>query len=463
MQMIHIGRRGSGWRIDPNWLSGYSYRKSFTYSRASGAVENYQVKLMIAEPAGGLLFSDCEATTGWSASNNAVSIDTGCVGTYCLKFTGGDRGGGDPYYVVKNLSPYQNWVAAGYKTMTLWHKCSDGATTFQVRITSNGTNRWNITSGSDWAKTTIDLTAPDSGTGPLDNVEAVAIENVAGTTVYWDEMRLQTDADCEGHCLSTFNDLRFTDSDGNELDYWIESISGTTPNQVATIWVELDSVGTSSTTFYMYYGKADASAASNIANTFIIGDDFERGSNEDAVGGDWSVISGSVIISTEQAWGGTRSAKFVGSATVAEVNISLAASDNVAIRMRTYKTTNAQLYPVAYGNGTKRTVTQFDLEEDINYYDTAYRDTGANVTAATWGLFEVRNISFSGGTYDILYNDVVVKTGAGMYTNGSYDGTIRVSNGNEGAGCDSYIDNFIVRNWRSTEPALGSWGSEEAA
>ena len=37
------------------------------------------------------------------------------------------------------------------------------------------------------------------------------------------------DVDCGGNCLSTFNDLRFTTSDGETLlDYWIESISGTT-------------------------------------------------------------------------------------------------------------------------------------------------------------------------------------------------------------------------------------------
>lgn len=47
--------------------------------------------------------------------------------------------------------------------------------------------------------------------------------------------------DCGGHCLSSFNDIRFTKSDGTTLlDYWIESISGTTPNQLATIWIEKD-------------------------------------------------------------------------------------------------------------------------------------------------------------------------------------------------------------------------------
>ena len=52
-----------------------------------------------------------------------------------------------------------------------------------------------------------------------------------------------------GHLTSTaFNDLRFTSSDGSSLcDYWIESFSGTTPNQVATVWIEVPSIAASPT------------------------------------------------------------------------------------------------------------------------------------------------------------------------------------------------------------------------
>ena len=91
---------------------------------------------------------------------------------------------------------------------------------------------------------------------------------------------------CEGHALSSFNDLRFTASDGTTLlDYWIESISGTTPNQVATVWIEFDSIGTGATTFYMYYGNSGASAVSSLDATMIFGDSF-NGSSID--GTKWS-------------------------------------------------------------------------------------------------------------------------------------------------------------------------------
>lgn len=63
---------------------------------------------------------------------------------------------------------------------------------------------------------------------------------------------------------STGADLRFYQTDGTALDYWIETwnTSGT-----STIWIEVATSGTSS--IYMYYGNSTASAGSNGTNTFI--------------------------------------------------------------------------------------------------------------------------------------------------------------------------------------------------
>jgi hypothetical protein len=83
------------------------------------------------------------------------------------------------------------------------------------------------------------------------------------------------DVDCNSHVQPDFDDLRFTTADGQTLlDYWIESITGTTPNQLATVWIEFDSIGTGDTTFYMYYGKADAVKGSHGKKTFLLFDDF---------------------------------------------------------------------------------------------------------------------------------------------------------------------------------------------
>jgi hypothetical protein len=53
------------------------------------------------------------------------------------------------------------------------------------------------------------------------------------------------DVDCGGLCATDFDDLRFTAADGTTLlNYWIESITGATPNQLATVWIEFGTIGT---------------------------------------------------------------------------------------------------------------------------------------------------------------------------------------------------------------------------
>ena len=70
-------------------------------------------------------------------------------------------------------------------------------------------------------------------------------------------------------CLANYGDIRFTNSTGTELDYWMETNAGS----YADFWVEIDSIGTS-TNIYIYYGISSASTTSNGDTTFIFFDDF---------------------------------------------------------------------------------------------------------------------------------------------------------------------------------------------
>jgi len=76
------------------------------------------------------------------------------------------------------------------------------------------------------------------------------------------------------HVRDDFNDLRFTSADGvTPLSYWIENYSY---GVSAAVWVKFDSVpaAPANSTFYIYYGNANAASGSNGANTFIVFDDF---------------------------------------------------------------------------------------------------------------------------------------------------------------------------------------------
>ncbi|MDD5538440.1 MAG: DUF2341 domain-containing protein, partial [Candidatus Omnitrophica bacterium] len=268
--------------------------------------------------------------------------------------------------------------------------------------------------------------------------------------------------DCGGHCLSSFNDIRFTTADGTTLlDYWIESISGATPNQLATIWIEFDSIGTSATTFYMYYGNASATAYSNGANTFIVFDDFERGSDGDTIGGNWTETVAHVHISTEQKYAGSRAAKVVGGTGQAAATIPLMAESGIyAIRGRVFKEDAAGANIFTHGNGTKLLLIAYAATEEIQYYDGSFRGTGQYPSYNTWHLLEVLNINFTSGTFDVYLNGSLIKSGASMRASATAANTVRIQ-GDADADQDFWLDNFIVRNWRAIEPAWGSWGSEE--
>lgn len=275
--------------------------------------------------------------------------------------------------------------------------------------------------------------------------------------------------DCAGLCLSTFADIRFTNSDGETLlNYWIESITGTTPNQLATVWVKFDSIGTSDTTFYMYYENAAATSASNFGGTFSSSDDFEWGSNGDLIstsggGVTWTSANGA-IISTDQKYGGTRSAKLPYNASVASIICNLTASNNNAFRFMFYKETDVNwAYPILHGNGSKHIYLRITSGESIQYYDGTYHDSGKTITADAWNTIDIVDVDFAAGTFKIDVNDSGSLSSACAMNNGaSYTDTVWIEGDGNVSGADCWLDNFIVRNYRSTEPAWGSWGAEES-
>lgn len=273
--------------------------------------------------------------------------------------------------------------------------------------------------------------------------------------------------DCGGKCLTSFNDLRFTTSDGETLlKYHIESITGVTPNQLATVWIKFDAIGATDTTFYMYYGNVGASSVSNGADTFIKFDDFEWGSNTDLIstsGGSvtWTSDNGAVI-STEQKYAGTRSAKIPYGATAAFISTAVTASDNQAFRIRLYKEDAVNwLFPLLHGNGSKAIYLRITDGEAVNYYDGSYKASGLTVTPDAWNILDVFEINFSAGTFKIDVNESGAPVLCGMYNTSNYTDIARIEGDNTVAGADSWIDNFIVRNYRATEPAWGAWGVEE--
>jgi len=70
---------------------------------------------------------------------------------------------------------------------------------------------------------------------------------------------------------SSCQDLRFTDNNGNELAYWIESGCNTSST---IIWIKANLTASATNSIYAYYGNSGADAASNGTAVFYFFDDF---------------------------------------------------------------------------------------------------------------------------------------------------------------------------------------------
>jgi hypothetical protein len=149
-------------------------------------------------------------------------------------------------------------------------------------------------------------------------------------------------------------------------------------------------------------------------------------------------------------------------ATPAQATIPVAASDDVALRMRVYKENAAEAKFMSYGNGSKRPLVAIDADEKVEYYyNGSYYDTGVTVASDSWHLIEIRNIIFATGKFDIYVNNALAKSEADMHEDNVSSGVNRLYGDPYSADNDYWVDDFIVRNYRTTEPAWGAWGAEE--
>jgi hypothetical protein len=274
------------------------------------------------------------------------------------------------------------------------------------------------------------------------------------------------DVDCGGLCLTDFDDIRFTKSDGTTLlDYWIESVSGTTPNQLATIWIEFDSIGTGATTFYMYYGKADAIAVSSGVNTFLFFDDFNALTDGDLNGQNGWSGSTAFDVQTSTKYEGAKSVS-VASVVIGQIDKTLTVTSfNVFIQLAIRATHAGDASPIEFYlmEGTNQVVGIGIAVDKVKHLiaPPSWQDVMTAVDN-TWYL--VRVALDSASTHKI-WIDNTLKSPASNANINNVSSTINklrleqyVSTVSAG-----YIDQIIVGQYLATEPAWGSWQSQEAA
>jgi len=181
--------------------------------------------------------------------------------------------------ILMGAEDYENEYDHGYLFTNVFYSSGPGKSLIELQ-TDNG----NGNPGSEW-------------------VGFEVINSILRSDLLWSYRRVirlspQTPADnfqvkiilestfSYGHCRTYGEDLRFYDSGGTELAYWIESWD---PSSNSVIWVRTAQAGTS--TIYMDYGNSKASQLSNPYEVFDFYDDFTKDNPQER----WN-IDGSAIL-----------------------------------------------------------------------------------------------------------------------------------------------------------------------
>jgi hypothetical protein len=268
----------------------------------------------------------------------------------------------------------------------------------------------------------------------------------------------------EGHSANFPIDLRFTKDDGiTLLNYWVESITGTSPNRTAKIWVKIpDDLGVNRD-IYCYYRNPNATNVSDGPATFPFFEDFNSYTDGDLNGqGGWSGDTYFDVQGTT-VYEGAKAVKVSGgpAATYIQVKKSLTTNLN-SVELRVYLraaqtnlntgyTTILNTAGAMIGRGCMVSTAYFQAQGSTSANDGTY-------DANTWylAILQIREtdqyVRFKGGGAAFTTWIAPANTGTPGYVQlGSYD-----------ANAIAYWDLIIVRNFITVEPAFLSAGVEEA-
>ncbi len=324
---------------------------------------------------------------------------------------------------------------------------------------SSTTTQYIITisdSGGDQASVGVVITASSTyGSGPSGDIyeQAITINSTNTNTLtnYQVQVTLNTSAlITAGQMQADCADIRFTDSSGNLLPYWIESGCNTTTTQ---IWVNVPSIAASTnTTIYLYYGSTSAAPESNGHTTFNY---FDQGNQIN----NWTT-TGSAGQNTSI---GDPAPSYYANSSNGDYmykNIGLTPGEVITFNGDTsalgdfYFLTNSsgagQMYRFGTGSGWFGFAT-------TNSWTSWTAPSGTSpISANTWYKFQI--IVTSSTSASLYYKSTagdspsINGTLVGTYTitdNGNYVGLI----GDAASSSDiTYWDNIIVRQYSSPEP-----------
>lgn len=272
---------------------------------------------------------------------------------------------------------------------------------------------------------------------------------------------------CNSHGQTDFDDVRFTDDDGNtELDYWIEE---KTDSDDATFWVEVADSLSSAQTIFIYYGNSTVSTTSDADETFVFFDDFESG-NLDKWTNNGCTIESSIVHT------GTYSCKlpntgvdlrgYFGPYTFGMMFHAQIHNDNsyrglqmraasyeygdVTILVRQYESVTSKIY--LHDGSYKAWPNCSDIYDDDTWYK---HEVGIDNDYGHGAGEDPRMRLFMEDSY---IGEEEFYEGDGTYWETQNVGEIRFVGQSSYTG---YIDDVWVRKWSKLEPEISAFGEEE--
>ncbi len=274
--------------------------------------------------------------------------------------------------------------------------------------------------------------------------KSITISSSASLTDY----QVKVDVTYDSDMLSSFDDLRFTLSNGTtELNYWTESVSA---GVSAVVWVKVPSLAIGDNTIYMYYGNASASTASNGDNTFELFDHFE-GSSLDA--NKWTAYDSSNGISISNSILTISGASSIQRGIYSILTFGINTVNRYYSKYNTYQ---ASGYCNVSGNRYTQIVKGTSgLEKTVSYISNE-TNTSITIPETVYATYEIKRNNTSSIIY--IINNSIVSTHVTQIPTESINIQYYIYN----SSTDTYIDWVLVRQYTATEPSISSWGTEES-
>jgi len=455
---------GAAW-YDSHW----PYRKSMVLSHPSGALTDYQMKIFVGQSADAWsnMPNTALTNTGFETGDPPVGWIMGGTGTWTRSDINAKSGAysgeltnTDSNY---NLAYEQPTIALGQSiTFGAWVKTdgtAGGNAYLKIHDTVDTYSSYAPTDGN-WHYVTMTRTLTAA------NPSVQLFSDGAAHSSYFDDASVVINGgtliNCDGNCSPDFSDLRFTTANGTTLlNYWIESISGTTPNQVASVWVKFDNIGTSATNFYMYYGNTSASSLSNAKNTMIIYEDMNSAPSGTLKNNAYyDPINKWVRLTTASGGIGGQLEYNLnpGDGFVANFNFWAGGGNGAdATWLYAYNTATPTSEDAASG-GYIFAYDEYNTQVQLKWNGTALATPSqGGIGSGTWHSAEIIHQStnskiYYDGTLDVNYDDSTRTKSGGLFgiagrTGGLYN--------------EHRINDLVVRAYASPEPDWGSLGSEE--